>query len=279
MSVSSFLLLTLIMGACPVLFVASNGIPSKEALQAKNPEEFLAAEKKMREKSAHKRLRETFLRSSKSPLGMVTIEKSEHILANYFDGEPGFYHGVASGDPLPDAVVLWTRYTPETEDATIMLELFIAEVDSSVEDQNLFDFESNEHIRVAEIEVTKESDFVAKVDVVGLKSNAHYVFAFTDGDKVSDIGQTRTAPALDEKVETMTYAFFSCAHFSNGYFHSYDVASTIKDLDFWVHVGDYIYEYGDYEPYASDVPERKAQTLVSAIVLVCFVASSLLSLT
>jgi alkaline phosphatase D len=59
----------------------------------------------------------------------------------------------------------------------------------------------------------------------------------------------------------MVYAVFSCAHFSNGYFHPYDVASTIEDLDFWVHVGDYVYEYGSYSSYASDVEERDLATL------------------
>ena len=92
------------------------------------------------------------------------------------------------------------------------------------------------------------------------------MFVFTDGTVVSAVGQTRTAPAKDEDVEAMTYAFFSCAHFSNGYFHSYDVASTIKDLDFWIHVGDYIYEYGIYDPFATDAPERKDIILVSIII-------------
>jgi len=59
----------------------------------------------------------------------------------------------------------------------------------------------------------------------------------------------------------MVYAVFSCAHFANGYFHAYDIASTIKDLDFWIHTGDYVYEYGVYSTYASDSPERKAKIL------------------
>ena len=108
-----------------------------------------------------------------------------------------------------------------------------------------------------------------------LQSNTNYVFAFTDGTVVSDVGQTRTAPAKDENVEEMTYAFFSCAHFSNGYFHSYDVASTIKNLDFWVHVGDYIYEYGIYKPYATDVSERKDIILVSVMIYSNFCCDSL----
>ena len=59
----------------------------------------------------------------------------------------------------------------------------------------------------------------------------------------------------------MVYAVFSCAHFANGYFHAYDIASTIKDLDFWIHTGDYVYEYGLFSSYASDSPERKEQIL------------------
>lgn len=282
-SVFRCFLLTFFIGACPVLFVTSNGIPSKEAFEAKTPEDFLAAELASRRKNAPKKHRaEPLLRSSKAPLSKSIIEKSEIILAKDFGGEPGFYHGVASGDPLPDAIVLWTRYTPVNEDSTVLLELRIAEVDNpSAPDEDVFDVKYNKHVRVAQIEVTKDSDFVAKVDVVGLKSNTHYVYVFTHGDEVSDIGQTRTAPAHDDDVESMTYAFFSCSHFSNGYFHSYDVASTIKDLDFWVHVGDYIYEYGDYTDYATDVAERKAQTLVSTILFPddCLVPVSLISLT
>jgi alkaline phosphatase D len=59
----------------------------------------------------------------------------------------------------------------------------------------------------------------------------------------------------------MVYAVFSCSHFSNGYFHSYDVASTIQDLDFWIHTGDYVYEYGTYASYATDVQERRDEIL------------------
>jgi alkaline phosphatase D len=252
---------------CPILSVSANGIPSKEAFEAKSPEEFFRLEQELRQENLRKRHHvDALQRSSKSPAGGIErsfIEKSETILAKHFDDKPGFYHGVASGDPLPDSIILWTRYTPENEDDVVMLELRVTEVDPSIAVDSLFDINTNKHIKVAEIEVTKESDFIAKVDVIGLKSNTHYIFAFTHGLEVSEIGQTRTAPDHNDEVETMTYAFFSCSHFSNGYFHSYDVASTIEDLDFWVHVGDYIYEYGEYTSYASDAPERKAQTLVS----------------
>jgi alkaline phosphatase D len=101
------------------------------------------------------------------------------------------------------------------------------------------------------------------------------------------VGQTKTAPATDADIESLTYAVFSRAHFANGYFHSYDLGSVIEDISFWVHVGDYLvsmlwfhtketyvlhlsnlsypcsfqYEYGLYSTYASDSPERKEKIL------------------
>lgn len=116
----------------------------------------------------------------------------------------------------------------------------MAQVESELDFESHLDPDKNPKLHRAFVEVTSESDFVAKIDVVGLPSGTDFVFAFSDGTKVSPVGQTKSAPSLTDKVESMTYAVFSCAHFSNGYFHAYDVASTIEDLDFWVHTGDYV---------------------------------------
>ena len=213
--------------------VNANGIPSDEALAAKTFEEFKAIQDKALDDKLNPK---------------VHMEVSYPVLADAFEGVPGFYHGVASGDPLPDGVIVWTRYTPTSMDESVMLELRMAEVDPVLEFEAHLDPSQNDAIKVARVLVDVSSDFVAKIDVRGLTSNTHYVFAFvalddsTEVASTSVVGQTRTAPALDDDVEELNYAFFSCAHFSNGYFHAYDVASTMKDLDFWIHVGDYIYE-------------------------------------
>ena len=237
--------------------VHANGIPSPEAFKSKTPEELAAVtetESTIRKKSKGRRT------------SAEEIELSEPILASYFNNVPGFYHGVASGDPLPDAIILWTRYTPESSSEDVTLELRIAEVDPTTSINSLLDPDApNSNMKVATVTIGKSSDFVAKLDVKGLKSNTNYVYAFTDGIVVSDVGQTRTAPAPNDDVGEMIYAFFSCAQVSNGYFHSYDVASTIKDIDFWIHVGDYIYENGAYASIGSDSPERIAKMLVSVI--------------
>lgn len=166
------------------------------------------------------------------------------------------------GDPLSDAVIVWTRYTPVNADATPLLEFRMAAVDAALAVDDHLDPAKNANLHRATVRVTGDSDFVAKIDVVGLKANTPYVFAFVDeSGEASPVGQTKTAPGPDDSVESMVYAVFSCSHFSNGYFHAYDVASTIVDLDFWVHVGDYVYEYGTYSTYATDSQERHAQVL------------------
>lgn len=224
------MLFSTLISIAALVTVNANGIPPDAALKADTYDEFARV-------LNHKRTHEFHL------------EISRPVLADSFEGKPGFYHGVASGDPLPESVIVWTRFTPNNEDDAVALELRMAEVDPALDFEAHLDPAMNADLKMTKILVDASSDFVAKLDVVGLKSNTHYVYAFVAIDEddeyvvSSQVGQTRTAPAHDDDVEELTYAFFSCSHFSNGYFHPYDVASTIKDLDMWVHVGDYIYEY------------------------------------
>lgn len=116
--------------------------------------------------------------------------------------------------------------------------------------ESLLDPTRNPELKRGHVTVTKATDFIAKIDMTGLQSNTHYAYvflAYVDGDDgetmvISDIGLTRTAPAEDDPVESLTYAQFSCAHFLNGFFHPYDIASTIEHLDLAIFLGDYIYE-------------------------------------
>ena len=91
------------------------------------------------------------------------------ILADHFDGGiPGFYHGVASGDPLPTSIILWTRYTPKTANASVTLELRMANVDPELNVEDHLDPSKNANLHRTLITVSAESDFVAKLDVTGL---------------------------------------------------------------------------------------------------------------
>lgn len=173
------------------------------------------------------------------------VELSEPLLADAFGGKEGFHHSVASGDPLPDSVIIWTRYTPIKADAAVKLEFRIAPVDEDLKPiEDHLDPGKNPALRRGTVDVVPESDWVAKIDVTGLQSNTQYVYAFTDGTQSSDVGLTRTAPGPQDQVSELRYAVFSCSNFPNGYFHAYDIASTIENLDLWFHVGDYLYEYG-----------------------------------
>lgn len=203
-------------------------------------------------------------------------ERSDHtVAATYGFTTGGFYHSVASGDPTQDAVIIWTRYTPVSADDVITLEFRVAAINGNndtannhtgnkdptmVTDEELLDPALNPDLRRGLVTVTKATDFVAKIDMTGLPSGTHFAYVFlvrpengggatgsaaTDASTtvVSDIGLTRTAPAPgDPGAETLTYAQFSCAHFLNGFFHPYDIASTIEGLDLAIFVGDYIYE-------------------------------------
>jgi alkaline phosphatase D len=87
----------------------------------------------------------------------------------------------------------------------------MAEVDPDLPFQAHLDPDANPNMIRGVVKVTKDSDFVAKIDVTGLKGNTHYVFVFSDGTQASDVGKTRTAPGPSDNVEEFRYAVFSCS--------------------------------------------------------------------
>ncbi len=153
-----------------------------------------------------------------------------------------FTHGVASGDPLADAVVIWTRFA-HSGDGRIGWEV--------AEDESF--------ARVAQRGRTQASsvnDFCAKVDVRGLAPGRRYFYRFLSGSGPSEIGRTCTAPAAG--AESLRLALFSCANFPFGYFHAYGHAAAREDIDLAIHCGDYIHEYqrGVYPSEAEAIPAR-----------------------
>lgn len=236
------------LAACLTVLVTAEP-PNNAHFNASTLEEFLMASQK-------------YIPHNDSSISNPPQESSLPLLADYFGAQPGFYHGVASGDPLPDAVIVWTRYTPTNVDETVTIELRMAVADATLPESSLLDPDANVNLKRANIQVSPEHDWIAKLDVTNLPSGTDFVYCFVKDNLISPIGQTRTAPSINSPTpESLTYAVFSCAHFANGYFHAYDIASTIKGLDFWVHVGDYLYEYAKFSPYASDSVDRKEQIM------------------
>ncbi|MCX6192265.1 MAG: alkaline phosphatase D family protein [Flavobacteriia bacterium] len=141
-----------------------------------------------------------------------------------------FYHGVASGDPLSDRVIIWTRITPQDFGQTLVGNYHMATDDQF---QNI----------VATGTYTTDStvDFTVKIDVIGLQPNTFYYYEFEYNGAYSLVGRTKTLPIGD--VENMRLACVSCANLESGYFNVYDAIANRNDVDAVLMLGDYIYEY------------------------------------
>ncbi|MER6393894.1 alkaline phosphatase D family protein [Streptomyces sp. NPDC001523] len=152
---------------------------------------------------------------------------------------PAFLHGIASGDPLPDGVLLWTRVTPSPE----------AVPGSGLGPATAVGWEVAEDRNFARVvasgavTATAASDHTVKVDVRGLRPHTPYWYRFTAGATVSAIGRTLTAPPVDAATPGIRFGVVSCANWESGYFSAYRHLAARTDLDAILHLGDYVYEY------------------------------------
>ncbi|MDX2702666.1 alkaline phosphatase D family protein [Streptomyces sp. PA03-6a] len=153
---------------------------------------------------------------------------------------PAFLHGVASGDPLPDGVLLWTRVTPLPEAVPGSGLGPATEVSWTVATDKAF----TSVVATGTATITAASDHTVKADVRGLQPATDYWYRFTAGGVTSPAGRTRTAPAENAAADRLRFGVVSCANWEAGYFSSYRHLAARGDLDAWLHLGDYIYEYG-----------------------------------
>ncbi|MBC9724574.1 alkaline phosphatase [Streptomyces sp. TRM68367] len=156
---------------------------------------------------------------------------------------PAFLHGVASGDPLPDGVLLWTRVTPTPEAIPGSGLGPDVEVGWTVARDMAFTTVVAKGSTVA----TAASDHTVKADIRGLEPATDYWFRFSAGGKDSPAARTRTAPAAGAAVAGLRFGVVSCANWEAGHFAAYRHLAARGDLDAWLHLGDYIYEYGTGE--------------------------------
>ncbi len=146
-----------------------------------------------------------------------------------------FYHGVASGDPLTDKVIIWTRITTVNATETIGWQIstdttFTTLVNSGTTTTDSF------------------SDYTVKVDVTGLQENTWYYYRFSNNGIYSVIGRTRTMPSGN--VANLRFAVLACSNYQDGFFNAYHDIANKNDVDAVIHLGDYYYEYGpdDFTP-------------------------------
>ncbi|MET9469198.1 alkaline phosphatase D family protein [Streptomyces sp. NPDC006544] len=152
---------------------------------------------------------------------------------------PAFLHGVASGDPLPDGILLWTRVTP-ADGAVPGSGLGPATaVDWEIAEDKAF----SRIVARGSVTASATSDHTVKADVRGLRPQTAYWYRFTAGGAVSPVGRTRTAPAAETTTAGVRFGVVSCANWESGYFSAYRHLAARSDLDAVLHLGDYIYEY------------------------------------
>lgn len=151
-----------------------------------------------------------------------------------------FQLGVASGDPYPDGVVLWTRLAPEplAEDGRGGMPDMEIPVEWEVSEDQNFHYVVKHGVAVA----SPELGHSVHVELEGLEPSKHYYYRFKAGGHVSPVGRTKTAPAEDADLSSLSFAVASCQAWYHGYYTAYK-HMTDDDLDFVLFLGDYIYEY------------------------------------
>ncbi|MEU1896477.1 alkaline phosphatase D family protein [Streptomyces pristinaespiralis] len=179
------------------------------------------------------------------------------------DQAPAFLHGVASGDPLPDGVLLWTRVTPSAD----ALPGSGTGADTEVAWEVAEDVGFTRVVARGATVSQAASDHTVKVDVRGLRPATSYWYRFTAGGAVSPAGRTRTAPATDAATPGVRFGVVSCANWEAGWFSAYRHLAARGDLDAVLHLGDYIYEYAAGGYPAEEYGVRKHAPLHEIVTL------------
>lgn len=167
-----------------------------------------------------------------------------------------FAHGVASGDPLPDAVLIWTRVSAIRAKVEVTWEV-------------ARDPQFRRVVRRGTFVTGPSRDHTVKVDVTGLSPATWYHYRFRCAGVTSPVGRTRTAPAVHAEPDHLRFGVVSCANLQAGWFSAYRGLAERDDLHAVLHLGDYLYEYGpgeygygfDDEDIRSHVPAHEMVSL------------------
>jgi alkaline phosphatase D len=162
---------------------------------------------------------------------------------------PLFQHGVASGDPLADRVILWTRVTPQSPRRTVGVRWVVAR-----------DPQLQQVVQRGHAETTAARDFTVKIDATSLRPATTYYYRFFAENEASPVGRTRTLPV--GAVDRLRFAVASCSNHAAGLFNAYRRIAERADLDFVLHLGDYLYEYGPNQFGSLRTPEPPAEMVM-----------------
>jgi len=185
---------------------------------------------------------------------------STRILAQPIFGKYPFTLGVASGDPWPDGVVLWTRLAPDPLEGGGM-PMANVEVGWEIARDAAFRTIDSRGVAIARPELGHS----VHVEAQGLQPDREYWYRFRAGSEVSQIGRTKTAPAADAAVDRLRFGVCGCNHFEAGYFTAYRRIAEER-FDFVLHTGDYIYEdRGDGGKSLSVVRQHHGQEIFTLV--------------
>ncbi len=167
-----------------------------------------------------------------------------------------FYHGVASGDPMSDRIIIWTRVTTDAPSVSVKWRMAT-------------DTAMNNIIAQGTTTTDTSKDYIVNVDVTGLQPNTYYYYEFEALGRLSQRGRTKTLPTGN--VDNFRIAVINCSNYSYGYFNAYDVIRKRNDVDMVIHLGDYIYEDGIKRgPAALDTIHRRTFPEYDAFDLVSY---------
>ncbi|QIW99079.1 hypothetical protein AMS68_004597 [Peltaster fructicola] len=197
-------------------------------------------------------------------LDIPKIEKRQALYkrqapATFTNSQLNFTHGVASGDPYSDSVILWTRLAPSlaSDNSNVTVSGYVP----------LYSHETDEYIRHSSHRVcvewritsdknltrviddgiaytTSDIDFTIKVEAGNLRPFTQYWYQFTqcNTNNRSPVGRTKTTPDEDDDTKKIGLAVYSCSNYPNGYFNAYGNPARKDSVDYVIHLGDYIYE-------------------------------------
>ncbi|KAK5446604.1 hypothetical protein LTS15_009536 [Exophiala xenobiotica] len=217
------------------------------------------------------------------------VVKRHDPRSTFAAGSLNFTHGVASGDPYPNSVILWTRCSPTFDDVNNnsttsgFVPLYnpvpiyndtdeAKPVSTSPVCLNWKIASDNKLSSVVDsgtVYTSSDVDYTVKVEATKLSPFTQYWYQFTvcNSNQTSMVGRTKTTPAPNDNVSGINLAIYSCSNFPFGFFNAYGNPVRKDSVDYVIHLGDYIYEYknGDYGWGQSigrvPLPDREIYTL------------------
>ncbi|KAJ4288398.1 hypothetical protein N0V90_011633 [Kalmusia sp. IMI 367209] len=193
------------------------------------------------------------------------VVKRNDYQTSWDPAQLNFTHGVASGDPYPDSVILWTRISPTTDNdrsnVTVSgyVQLYdhdnkkfvsVSKAPVCVEYKVASDEQFGDVVDHGKVYTSSDVDYTVKVEAKNLEAYTNYYYQFNvcNSNNTSPVGRTKTTPDTDDDVTKIGLAIYSCSNYPFGFFNAYGNPVRKDSVDYVIHLGDYIYEYknGDY---------------------------------